>query len=160
MSSDEIHSRPQISGIAEIVLNVRSIPVMRTFYTEILGFELFSQSRHAADSEADGEPTICFLTINPLDPPFGKKHPQLLALIDVRQHLAATKRFTGHEVTTSTLNHLAFQIPDDSYEAHLKRLNELGLEPLTTEFPNMDAKAVFFKDPEGNTLELICHAPK
>ncbi len=25
------------------------------------------------------------------------------------------------------------------------------------EFSNLNAKSIFFKDPEGNTLELICH---
>lgn len=159
MTTNNSSNRPPITGVAEIVLNVRSIPVMRKFYTEVMGFELFSQSRHAGDGD-EGEPTICFLTINPLDPPFGNKHPQLLVLIDFRQHLAATKRFSGHDVKTSTLNHLAFQIPEESFDAHLQRLQELGLDPLTTEFPNMDAKAIFFKDAEGNSLELICHDGK
>jgi len=28
---------------------------------------------------------------------------------------------------------------------------------MQTEFPALKARAIFFKDPEGNTLELICH---
>ena len=157
---DPIVPRPPINGVAEIVLNVRSIPVMRKFYSEVMGFELFSQSCHETEiGSNDGEPTICFLSIKPLDSPLGKHHPQLLALIDHTRHLAATKRFKGHDVNQSTLNHLAFEIPSDSFDDHLARLTDLGLAPTTTEFPSMNAKAIFFQDPEKNSLELICNNP-
>ena len=38
-------------------------------------------------------------------------------------------------------------------------LSAAGLDPQPAAFPHMNAKALFFKDPEGNQLELICHAP-
>lgn len=87
-------------------------------------------------------------------------HPQLFALIDYRRHAFAKRRFTGHDPATSTLNHLAFEILPEAYESEKARLEELGLSPRTTEFPGMSAKALFFSDPEGNVLELICHAPE
>lgn len=150
----------EITGVAEIVLSVRDLPRMRTFYRNVLGFPLLSEGCYEQGPEPDpeGEPTISFLIIRDVDTPLGRHgHPELLALIDHRRHVFARDRFAGHDVTRSTLNHLAFEIPPSSYEAHERRLTELGLSPRRAEFPDMSARALFFADPEGNTLELICH---
>ncbi|HNO79803.1 MAG TPA: VOC family protein [Phycisphaerae bacterium] len=153
---------PPITGVAEIVLSVRDLPQMREFYRSVLGFGVFSEGCYETQDgpTEGGEPTICFLTIREIDTPLGRHgHPQLLALIDHRRHVFARPRFDGHDVRRSTLNHLAFEIPPESYDAHNQRLVALGLNPTYSEFPAMNAKAIFFKDPEGNTLELICHSP-
>jgi catechol-2,3-dioxygenase len=152
--------RPPILGVAEVVLSVSDLPRMREFYRQVLGFELLSQACHEHGMEPDsgGEPTIVFLTVAPLDSPLGRHgHPQILALIDYRRHVFARPRFDGHEPRRSTLNHLAFEIPPESFEAHRARLLELGLAPQSVEFVSMRAKALFFDDPEGNNLELICY---
>lgn len=141
---------------------MRNLPTMRDFYREVLGFELSSQASHESGREPDpeGEPTIAFLTIRRVDTPLGRGgHPQLLVLIDVRRHAFARERFRGAEPRRSTLNHLAFEIPPDSYEAHRGRLVALGLEPEEVSFPAMSARALFFRDPEENLVELICAAP-
>lgn len=153
---------PAITGVAEIVLSVRDLPTMRTFYQEVLGFELLTEACHekGPEPEPHGEPTIAFLTIKQVDTPLGRHgHPQLLALIDFQRHIFAKARFQGHDVTRSTLNHLAFEIPPETYETHKDRLDILGLHPRPAVFPAMSARALFFNDPEQNVLELICHAP-
>jgi catechol 2,3-dioxygenase-like lactoylglutathione lyase family enzyme len=135
---------------------------MRAFYEEVLGFELLSQASHTTGMEPDpeGEPTIAFLTIRQTETPLGRNgHPELFVLIDYRRHVFAKTRFDGHEPRTSTLNHLAFEIPYENYEAERRRLEDLGLEPRPTVFEGMRARALFFQDPEDNTLELICHDP-
>lgn len=149
---------PPITGIAEIVLSVSDLPVMRQFYTEVLGFPVHSElsMEDAEVAPTDGEPTISFLTIRPLSTPLGPLHPQLLVLIDYQRHAWARERFTGHNVRHSTLNHIAFEIPPNSYAEHLARLTALGLVPKEISFPDMNARALFFSDPEGNELELIC----
>lgn len=152
-------SIPPITGVAEIVLSVADLPAMRRFYRDVLGFALHSElSMEAEQHHPDGEPTITFLTIKELATPLGANHPQLLVLIDYQRHVHAKKRFAGHDVGRSTLNHLAFEIPPESYGEHLRHLNELQLSPVEAEFPDMNARAIFFKDPEGNALELICRA--
>ena len=151
-----------IMGISEIVLNVRDLPAMRDFYQEVLGFSVLSQAchEHGIEPDPDGEPTIAFLTIHEADTPLGRHgHPQMLALIDFRRHVFAKERFDGHEPTRSTLNHLAFEIRPEDYEAEKERLEKLGLNPRPVTFPAMAARALFFNDPERNLLELICHAP-
>ena len=151
---------PPILGISEIVLSVSDLPRMRAFYQEVLGFPLHSESshRHGTTADSEGPPTICFLTIAATETPLGQNglHPQLLVLIDYQQHVFAKSRFDGHDVRKSTLNHLAFEIDRQDFQTHWDRLESLQLSPTKTEFPQLRARAMFFKDPEGNTLELIC----
>jgi len=148
---------PPITCISEVVLNVTDLPSMRSFYAEVMGFPV--QREVCLETETPdptGEPTICFLKIADTDTPLGRdKHPQLLVLIDYRRHIYAN-RFDGHDVNKSTLNHLAFEVPASSYDAHLQRLRDLALHPVTTSFPALNARAIFFNDPAGNRLELIC----
>lgn len=149
---------PKVTGTAEVVLNVDDIRAMKSFYQEILGFELHSEfTMESEQAKTSDAPTICFLTIAEMPTPLGKHgHPQLLALIDYRRHVFAT-RFTGRTPSTSSLNHLAFEIPPEAFEGYLEFLNEAGIETMTTEFPAMNARAIFFQDPEENRLELITH---
>ncbi len=154
-------TKPTITGVAEIVLNVRDLPTMREFYRTVLGFELLSEAcfETGPEPDANGDPTIAFLTFKQLDTPLGRHgHPQLLALIDFRRHIFAKGVFTGHDPAQSTLNHLAFEIPPETYEAHKQRLEGFGLSPREVKFPAMAARALFFNDPERNVLELICHS--
>lgn len=148
-----------ITGVSEVVLSVANLPEMREFYMRVMDFPLHSElSMETAVADPDGEPTITFLTICETDTPLGRGgHPQLLALIDYRRHVHARKRFVGHDATQSTLNHLAFEIPPESFDGHAKRLDQLGIDLTFAEFPGMNARAMFFRDPEGNALELICH---
>ena len=153
---------PAIIGIAEIVLNVRDLSIMRQFYQEVLGFKLLSQDCYESgpDPDPNGQPTIAFLTIRQTDTPLGGHgHPQMLALIDFRRHIFVKGRFDGHDPRRSTLNHLAFEISPESYEAEKERLETLGITPRAVLFPAMTARALFFEDPEQNVLELICYAP-
>lgn len=152
-----------IIGISEIVLSVSDLPKMREFYISVLGFPLHSEicSTGEAGQDPNGEPTITFLTIAETDTPLGQdKHPQMLVLIDYLRHVHAKPRFDGHDVRRSTLNHLAFEIGREDYDAEFERLSGLGLNPVKSAFENLNAIAIFFKDPEGNMLELICHQDK
>ena len=140
-----------IKGIAEIVVNVRDIAGMQKFYESVLGFTFHSQF-------PDSEPTIVFLTVADLDSPLGRGgHPQVFALIDAQRHIFTRDAYAGLDHQRSPLNHLAFEIDEENFEAEQQRLEKLDLEVSTTEFPHMQAKAIFFKDPEENLLELICH---
>lgn len=147
--------RSRVLGVAEIVLNVRDLDTMEQFYEHVLGFEHHSHFPQT-------EPTIVFLTIKDSDTPLGRsgRHPQLFALIDARRHVFTRDTYQGIDPARSPLNHLAFEIAFADYEAERLRLEELGLHPRPLSFPVMRARALFFQDPEGNTLELICHDPE
>ena len=154
-----MQNTPPVTGVSEVVLSVADLPKLRDFYLQVMGFSLHSElSLETTVPDPDGEPTITFLTISETDTPLSRGgHPQLLALIDYRRHVHARTRFAGHDITRSTLNHLAFEIPPESFNDHAQRLSELGIDLSFSEFPSMNARAMFFKDPEGNALELICH---
>ena len=79
-------------------------------------------------------------------------HPQLLALIDFRRHIFAKGILFGHEPPQSTLNHLAFEIPLETYEAHKQRLEALGLSPREVKFPAMTARALLLQRPRAKRL--------
>lgn len=147
-----------ITAIAEIVLSVSDIPLMKQFYIDVLGFKFLKESSwdKKGNLVPDGEPTISFLTIKELDTPLGRhSHPQVLVFIDYQRHSSGRP---GHDVTTSTLHHLAFEIPPDTYAPHHERLQLLNLDPKEVMFESYPAKSLFFKDPEGNSIELICTA--
>lgn len=149
-----------IIGISEIVLSVSDLPKMREFYISVLGFPLHSEACSTGEEEqsSNEEATITFLIIAETDTPLGRdRHPQMLVLIDYQRHVHAKPRFDGHDVRRSTLNHLAFEISRSDYDSEFERLSELGLNPVKSEFANVGAIAIFFKDPEDNLLELICH---
>jgi catechol-2,3-dioxygenase len=150
---------PPITGVSEVVLSVADLSAMRAFYMNIMGFLLHSElSMETSVPDQSGEPTITFLTICETDTPLGHAgHPQLLALIDYRRHVHVKNRLVGHDVTRSTLNHLAFEIPPHSFDQHATRLQGLDIDVTFSDFPAMNARAMFFKDPEGNALELISY---
>ena len=140
-----------IKGVAEIVINVRDLSGMTTFYQEVLGFSFHSQG-------PDTDPTIVFLTIAQLDSPLGHGgHQQLFALIDPKRHIHRRDAYVGLDNQRSSLNHLAFEIDEPDFDTEKRRLEARGLTVRTREFPRMHAKALFFDDPEGNVIELICH---
>jgi len=140
----------RINGIAEIVLNAHDLDGMTRFYQDVLGFSLHSQFPFH-------HPTIVFLTITETDSLLGRTHPQMLVLIDPDRHPSAVGKFDQPTSRPFSLNHLAFEIDEAHYEPELERLGSLGIETIPSRFPHLHAKAIFFQDPEGNRLELICH---
>lgn len=161
-------SVPPIACVSEIALNVRDLASMSAFYRRVLGFTPFQpegrQGQHplapVPESVAAAEPTIVFLAIGgdaasrSVGP--DAPHPPLLVLIDPARHAPAAGRFDAPVPRTSTLNHIAFQIPASAFDSEAARLRGMGIEVTPVVFAWMGAKALFFRDPEGNTIELIC----
>lgn len=152
-----------IKGISEIVFNVDDLPAMREFYQRVLGFEVLSEGcfdREDGES-SDGPPTISFLTVAEQATPLGQHgHPQVLALIDHRRHTFSRSRLERIDQRCSPLNHIAFEIDPDAYDQWKAKLAEEELETIEARFRSFQAKAIFFRDIEGNRVELICHERK
>lgn len=134
----------RVMHIAEVGLRVKDLAQMVRFYQEVLGLETVrAYSKHV------------FLKAGELDSPLGRGgHPQLLVLFDRDLRL---------EIDLTTLDHLAFEIPLDEFETERTRLQGMGLEFVektwSGEYGWLRARSLFFDDPEGNTVELIAHAP-
>ena len=129
----------RVMHIAEIGLRVINLANMVSFYKDTLGFEI-----HIAGAEH------VFLRIGDLNSPLGKVgHPQLLALF---------KRQPDPDINFTSLDHLAFEIPDDQYEAELAQFKAAGMVIRERSWPDsLDwrARSFFFRDPEGNIIELV-----
>jgi len=130
--------------IAELGLRVTDLPRAVAFYQEVLGLEIVR-----------AYPTIVFLKAGELDSPLGRGgHPQLLVLFDRKVKL---------NIALTTVDHFAFEISLEQYQTERERLEQKGLE-LTEriwqgEYAWLQARSMFFDDPDGNTIELIAHDP-
>ena len=134
----------RIMHIAEVGLSVKDLPLSVAFYQEILGLEIVR-----------AYPAIVFLKVGELDSPLGRGgHPQLLVLFDRQVQI---------DIALSTLDHIAFEIPLEHFQAERERLQQLGLEISERiwrgEYAWLGARSLFLDDPDGNNVELIARDP-
>ena len=129
----------RITHIAEIGLRVNDLPKMVYFYQEELGFEVEIAGSHHV-----------FLKVGELDSPLGQiGHPQMLVLFD---------RQAPIDIQFSSLDHLAFEIPNEFYREEFKRFDSRGMVLRERSWPDtLDwrGRSFFINDPEGNVVVMI-----
>lgn len=124
-----------IKMLGELALRVNDFPKMLAFYRDVVGLEvyrLFDQYGFLKMGEGV------------------EGHPQLFALFD-------RNVYVGQDATT--VDHFAFIIDIADYESERVRLESHGVAVFPKEFPDMGWRSLFFADPEGNTVELVCADP-
>jgi catechol 2,3-dioxygenase len=121
-------------AVGELALRVTDLDGMKAFYRDVVGLEVFS----------DNSPDFVFLKVAELVP----GHPQIMGLFD---------RHSAPAQDHSTLDHFAFVFDLADYSSERKRLEDLGVAVVTREFPNFHWRSLFFTDPEGNIVELVCY---
>ena len=125
--------------IAEVALRVENLDRATEFYQETLGFKF----HHS-------EPGVVFLEVGALNSPLGNVgHPQLLALFN---------RGQATDVSVSTFDHIAFEIPEDQFEKERSRFQNLEMIISERRWPESlpwRGRSFFVRDPEGNVVELI-----
>ena len=57
----------------------------------------------------------------------------------------------------TTVDHIAFTIGLPDYDSERKRLETLGLNVETKEHEWVKWRSLYFHDPEGNRVELVCY---
>jgi catechol-2,3-dioxygenase len=80
-------------------------------------------------------------------------HTQVLALFD-RSESPGNRRT---DTATSTIDHIAFEIPLAYFADELKRLEGLGFQVETAEHAWVHWRSLYVSDPEGNQVELVCY---
>ncbi len=130
-------TRP-IQALGEIALRVRDLPAMRAFYEQVVGLEFMQAFPHA----------VFFRIAEGVE-----GHTQILALFD----RSAAPGYRGLSREQTSLDHLAFTISVRDFAAELARLEGLGLEVTTTEHAWVHWRSLYFADPEGNRVELVCY---
>ena len=130
--------RTVVRGLGEIAFRVNNLDAMQKFYEEVIGLPLMARDSNSAFFKiADG---------------YGG-HTQVLALFDRSQ----SPGYRGTEAATSTIDHIAFEIPIDDFADELKRLRGLGLQVETAEHAWVHWRSLYVNDPEGNQVELVCY---
>ena len=82
-------------------------------------------------------------------------HTQNLALFDASNRTFLKSKSAALSSDRSTLHHVALNIDLEDYES--ERLEGLGLDVHATEHPWLHVRSLYFADPEGNLLELVCY---
>jgi catechol-2,3-dioxygenase len=130
--------RTSVRGLGEIALRVNNLDAMQKFYDEVIGLPLMARFPNAAFFKiADG---------------YGG-HTQVLALFDRSQNPG----YRGTDASTSTIDHIAFEIPLADFADELTRLKDLGLQVETTEHVWVHWRSLYVTDPEGNQVELVSY---
>jgi catechol-2,3-dioxygenase len=138
MPSSLNEKRRAVRGLGAIALRVKNLDAMQSFYEDVIGLPLMTRFPNAAFFKiADG---------------YGG-HTQVLALFDRSKRPGYCEPDAG----TSTIDHLAFEIPLADFAAEKKRLEELGIRVETAEHGWVHWRSLYATDPEGNQVELVCY---
>ena len=121
------------------VVKVRNLDAMVAFYHEVLGFEIADQGALFGDSG----PLIVFMTQSADD------HHQI-AFVAVRKD----------EGESNSVDHMAFRVDSLADVREMMERVEKD-ERVATGSPvtHGNALSVYFKDPEGNGIEVFCDTP-
>ena len=135
---------PKILFVAEIGLRVSDLKKMVAFYRDVMGFSVqLAQETHV------------FMTIAELPSPLGHaNHNQVLGLFD---------RKSDPDLARSTLDHLAFEVAPEDYMQEREKFMEKGMVIRERSWPDsLDwrGNSFFFRDPEGNVIEIIAAMPE
>ena len=124
----------RIRGLGEVSIRVNDLAAMCAFYENVVGLEVLRR-----------EESYVFFAIAE---GYGG-HSQNLALFDAGERTLNSNQ--------STLHHIALNIDLEDHESELTRLRGLGLDVRSTEHSWLHVRSLYFHDPEGNTLELVCY---
>ncbi len=137
-SSTTNEKRTVVRGLGEIALRVNDLAAMQQFYEQVIGLSLMTRFPNSAFFKiADG---------------YGG-HTQVLALFDRSE----SPGYRRTDAATSTIDHIAFEIPLADFADELKRLEGLGLQVETAEHAWVHWRSLYVSDPEGNQVELVCY---
>lgn len=125
-----------VTLLGEVALRVNDLSAMRAFYRDVVGLAVWR----------DGDDFVFFRVAEGVE-----GHPQALVLFD---------REIEVEAARSTLDHVAFVIDLHGYDERRRQLEHLGLPVTAKEFPFFHWRSLFISDPEGNTVEFVCHDPR
>src|SRR5919201_38355 len=127
-----------VVGISEIVLWTEDKEQALRFYRDLLGLEIISP------------PTLpnTFLKVGEGNAGI----PQMIVLVPKSEEVRAKP--SGYQ-----LHHMAFELPEEEFEAQREALVAAGYEPRGGKHPVLASRTMYVDDPDGNEVEFICRAP-
>lgn len=132
-----VSSKRAIRAVGEIALRVSNLDVMATFYEEVIGLEVMKRF-----------PNVVFFKIAE----GFAGHTQILALFDRSAEVPGLRL----DRNSTTLDHIAFTIALKDYDTEYERLKSHGIPIRKQVFEWVQWRSLFVKDPEGNSVELVC----
>jgi catechol-2,3-dioxygenase len=127
-----------IVGISEIVLWTADKEKALHFYHDLLGLEVISP------------PTLPNVFLKAGDGTTGI--PQMIVLVPKTDAIKAQP--SGYQ-----LNHMAFELPANWFDAQHETLVAAGYKPRDGKHPVLASRTMYIDDPDGNEVEFICQAP-
>lgn len=128
----------KIKALGEIALRVNDLDAMQAFYERVIGLELMQRFPNSAFFKvADG---------------YGG-HMQILALFDRSEEPG----YTGLSAARTTVDHIAFAIALEDFEAERARLEGLGCKLKFATHEWVHWRSLYVRDPEDNHVELVCY---
>lgn len=124
-----------VSGLAEVVLNVRDMQRSLAFYRDLLGMQALPGPERASP---------VFLRAGDS----GEGLPALVVLVQLPTDAAA---FT----TPRALHHLALAVGKDAFDGAVAELQARGYRVRFGQHPVLPSKTAYLDDPDGNEVELI-----
>lgn len=131
-----------IEGLGEIAFRTENIEQMCEFYGEVLGLDRID--------DASSETSAFFGVAEGV-----AGHTQVLVLFD---HSEAD-RYVQPDSERTTIDHIAFGIDPDSFDAEAERLESLGYDLDYAYHDWVEWRSLFLTDPDGNEVELVCYDP-
>ena len=132
------HVDRHIVGVAEIVLWTSDKARALTFYRDLLGLEVISPPHLPNVFLKAGEGNAGI--------------PQMIVLVPKSPEIQAQPR--GYQ-----LHHLAFELPEEAFDAQQAALVAAGYQPRGGKHPVLASRTMYVDDPDGNEVEFICRAP-
>ncbi|MFK8214337.1 VOC family protein [Haloferax volcanii] len=144
-SAPGVPDRPDGPGaaraLAEFALRVEEFDAMREFYRDVVGL---------GDPLGDFGSAAFFGLVES-----HAGHEAVFALFDRTDDAG----YEGLDQAFTTLDHLAFSISPEDFDAEVERLRGHGLELDFAYHEWVQWRSLYFADPEGNRVELVCRDP-
>lgn len=132
----------RVKGLGEVSIRVRDLDAMTRFYEHVVGLEpLRKDESFVFFRVAEG---------------YGG-HSQNLALFDAGDRAGLECKSIELDPERTTLHHIALNISLADFDRERARLEQLGIEVRATEHAWLHVRSLYFSDPEGNQLELVCY---
>ncbi len=132
----------RIKGLGEVSIRVKDLDAMHRFYEEVVGLDVLRRDESFVFFKiAEG---------------YGG-HSQNLALFDATNRVSLAPKSLELNSEQTTLHHIALNISLEDYDAEKRRLEGVGLKVQATEHSWLHVRSLYFADPEGNLLELVCY---
>jgi catechol-2,3-dioxygenase len=132
----------RIKGLGEVSIRVMDLDAMQKFYQEIVGLEVLRRD----------ESFVFFKIAKGY-----AGHPQVLALFDASNRWLLETKAEKLSAAQTTLHHIALNISLKDLNSEIRRLEGWGVKVFATEHEWLHVRSLYFADPEGNLLELVCY---